>query len=380
MNVAYYCQHVLGVGHFHRSLEICRFLGAKHHVTIILGGPEVHFDEPNIAVFQLPGLRMDDHFSSLIPCDSGVSLDQIKQQRRNELLHFVRTYEPDCLIIELYPLGRKAFRFELDPLLEMLSKSPCKIYCSLRDILVEKKEGREKFEQRAVTTLNKHFDGLLIHADQASVTLNQTFEKAEAIRIPIHYTGFISPRPKADARSVIRTGLKLAPEDRLIVCSLGSGSVGAELLTASAQAFRLLADQNSHYVMQIFTGPYMGADSWSKLLTYRSDNLHIAKFSEQFIDWLAAADLSISMAGYNTFMNVLATGVPALMYPFAQNREQRFRIETLGNTGSITLLEEQDLAPHHLATLMETAVTQSRSNTGVNLDGAATTALIIEEQ
>ena len=45
-------------------------------------------------------------------------------------------------MLELYPFGRKAFRFELDPVLEGIrdrSLGPCRVVCSLRDVLVEKK-------------------------------------------------------------------------------------------------------------------------------------------------------------------------------------------------------------------------------------------------
>jgi predicted glycosyltransferase len=34
MKIACYCQHVLGIGHFHRSLEICKAL-AVHHDTVM---------------------------------------------------------------------------------------------------------------------------------------------------------------------------------------------------------------------------------------------------------------------------------------------------------------------------------------------------------
>ena len=33
MKVSFYCQHVLGIGHFHRSLELCKALAARHRIT-----------------------------------------------------------------------------------------------------------------------------------------------------------------------------------------------------------------------------------------------------------------------------------------------------------------------------------------------------------
>ena len=143
MRTAYYCQHVLGIGHFHRSLEICHAFARYHDVTMIIGGPAVPVNDSSVSFMQLPPLRMNEQFKSLEPCNSELDLETVKRDRQKKLIDFINRYQPDCLILELFPFGRKAFRFELDPLLDHLKSvnSPCRIYCSLRDILVEKSTG-----------------------------------------------------------------------------------------------------------------------------------------------------------------------------------------------------------------------------------------------
>lgn len=377
MRVCYYCQHVLGIGHFHRSLEICRALADRHQVTMILGGPDVDVGEPSLSILQLPGLKMDAGFNRLISCD-GRPLEQVKAQRREQLLAFAAGCRPECLIIELYPFGRKNFRFELDPLLELLSGHNCAVFCSLRDILVEKSEGRETFEKRAVDTLNTFFSGLLIHADPVLVTLEQTFGRTGAITTDIHYTGFISPSPSAGARERIRLELDLDPDERLVVASIGSGSVGLELIEAAIGSVDMLASRGKKVRLQVFTGPYLAGAQYQDLCRKRSRHIHVERFSNHFVDWLAAADLSVSMAGYNTSMNILSAGVPALMYPFAQNREQRMRISRIGSCGNIRLLERADLAIGTLADAIAGMLEMPRFIAPVQLDGAARTAAIIE--
>lgn len=377
MKICYYCQHVLGIGHFHRSLEICRALASRHQVTMIVGGAEINFDEPSISLFQLPGLKMDSQFSTLTSCDN-MPLETVKEQRRQRLLAFAENYQPDCLIVELYPFGRKNFRFELDPLIDLLSQQGCAVFCSLRDILVEKVDGREKFEQRAVTTMNRFFDGLLIHADPDLVTLGQTFSKTDAITTAIHYTGFISPKPAPGARSRIRKEMNLGERDKLVVASIGSGSVGLELVEAAIRGVNSLVADRTDLNLQVFAGPYLAESSYQELCESRSPRIRVERFSAHFIDWLAAADLSISMAGYNTSMNVLTAGVPALMYPFDQNREQRMRISKISAHGTIRLLEQADLVTETLAGAIETMLKRERFTSSIMLDGAARTAAIIE--
>ena len=377
MRILYYCQHVLGVGHFHRSLEICRACSEAHQVTMIVGGPDIATGEQPFDFLKLPGLQMDDQFSRLQSCDPGLDLEEVKRLRIETLLSFYRSASPDCLILELYPFGRKAFRFELTPLLEAARTDSTPVFCSLRDILVEKKTDRQMYEDRVVTTLNAYFNGLLVHADPRVVRLDDTFGPMEQLKVAIHYTGFISPRPQSGARSRIRAERGLGDDDKLIVASIGSGSVGFRLLEAVAAAAH--PDQPSgSFHFHLFTGPYCPAEVVRGLRRISQPNLAVEEFSDRFVDWLAAADLSVSMAGYNTSMNTLAAGVPALMLPFEQNREQRLRVERLVADHAIKMLDDRDLAVDRLADLIHAQAHLDRYQTELDLDGARQTATLLE--
>lgn len=379
MRIAYYCQHVLGVGHFHRSLEICRALASRHKVTMITGGSSLDISGESVDFFQLPGLMMDREFNNLTPCDSSRSLDEVKNKRRKTLLHYFVKNKPEIFLVELYPFGRKAFRFELDPVLEGIKNQqlpPCRIYCSLRDILVERSD-RGKFEQRIVTTMNTLFDGLLIHGDQKMTPLNETFSRTADITVPMVYTGYVTPQPTADSRRIIREKLKIPAQSPLIVASIGGGNVGEELLTTLAKSFEQLHDEN--IFLQIFTGPFADTAFFNELQKFASKHLKVERFTPRFPDWLAAADLSVSMAGYNTCMNILAAGVPALLYPFNQNQEQYLRVQKLTERVPFTILGQQDLNPSILANLVRSQLKQKRFISPVSLDGAGNTLKQVEK-
>lgn len=347
-------------------------------MTMIVGGPDIEVGNEPFEFLKLPGLQMDDKFSGLESCDPALGLEEVKQMRIETLLWFFNSTEPDCLILELYPFGRKAFRFELNPLLEAARAKSTLVLCSLRDILVEKKTDRSMWEDRVVATLNDFFDGLLVHADPRVVTLDNTFEPIEQLEVPIHYTGFISPRPRLEARSKIRTELGLGSDDKLIVASIGSGSVGSQLLEAVAAAANC-GHTPTNFHFHLFTGPYCPTEVIDRLHAAAGQNLVVEQFTDHFVDWLAAADLSVSMAGYNTSMNSLAAGVPALMLPFDQNREQRLRVERLITDHPIKILDQMDLAPERLAELIVLQSQRRRYKTGLDLDGARRTVSIIEK-
>lgn len=384
MKIACYCQHVLGIGHFHRSLEICKALAVHHETVMILGGPDVTLPESDVRFFQLPGLKMDADFSRLLPCREGAELEAIKHKRQQQLFDFFVSFQPDIFLIELYPFGRKAFRFELDPILNGISAgqlAPCLRICSLRDILVEKKD-KQKYENRVLKTLNSSFDGLLIHSDPDFIPLERTFTSRSTgkISIPYRYTGFITPAPASHEKgNAIRQNLGLPDQAKLLVASIGGGNVGAELLRACAEAALILQDRGENIHVHLFTGPYSDPDLTKELQQITTKNIAVHSFCNNFSDWLEAADLSISMAGYNTCMNLLAAGIPALLYPFAQNHEQRMRVSAFSDSTAFQLLDAADLAPIPLAEKILTHIKLKKHPVIVQLQGSRQSAKLLSD-
>ncbi|GAB4340333.1 MAG: glycosyltransferase [Desulfobulbaceae bacterium] len=373
MNILIYCQHVLGIGHLFRTLAVAREL-REHRVTLVLGGPEADFPIPrHVRVERLPGLRMDKRFSGLLPVEADRDLDEVKEERIKKLLSLARELRPDVLLIELFPFGRNGFAFELLPLLEGMrngSLPGARVACSLRDILVEKPD-QVKFEQRALSRLNRLFDALLIHSDPDVLSLETTFSRTADITIPVVYTGYVCERSAPGSGILLRQELGLDKGEKLVVVSAGGGSVGRRLLEAAVRAHRLLDEP---VFMQVFTGPYLDEDAYHALVRVSGPSLRIARFSDSFPAWLDAADLSLSMGGYNTTLNTLAAGTPALILPFDQNREQRLRLEKLSGRAAIGVLEEEDLAPETLARRITRFLHKEKKIPALRLDGSQYTA------
>ncbi len=377
MKILQYCQHVLGVGHFFRTLEILRAL-SDHEVVLVTGGDRVSAElPPHVREVRLPALMMDADFTALRSGDGADSVHRIQAERKQRLFDIVERTAPDLFLVELYPFGRKKFRFELDPVLAAIREGrlpPCRTACSLRDILVEK-DDVAGYEDRVVRTLNRYFDALLIHADPELIRLEETFSRVSDLAVEIVYTGFVTPKPAPDARERVRRSLGVGEDERLIVASAGGGKVGAPLLEAVVAAFPLMNGAEKTRLL-VFTGPYMDDEAFDRLRSRTGSRVSISRFTSDFLSHLAAADLSVSMAGYNTSMNLLAARVPALVQPFAQNREQRLRAERLIRLGAaMGILEDADLAPERLASRMAAEIDRGeRPAVPVDLNGAAHTA------
>ena len=151
--------------------------------------------------------------------------------------------------------------------------------------------------------------------------------------------------------------------------------MGYPLLNAATRTIPHLPEDRP-IQMHVFTGPFMEAKDVQRLKQRADHRIHIHRFSNDFPAWLQAADLSISMAGYNTCMNILATGVRALVHPFAQNREQGLRATLLADRGCLGVLSTEDLDPARLAERMarQLRVSCQGGACPVDINGAANTA------
>jgi predicted glycosyltransferase len=252
------------------------------------------------------------------------------------------------------------------------------VICSVRDILVEK-EDQQRHENRALKILNQFFDAILVHSDPKLIRLEETFFRADDLKIPVVYTGFIAQQCPAGARKKIRDQLGLDGGQNLIITSAGGGSVGSVLLESVVNAFQRTAGDNTHY-LRIYTGPYIAESDFESLRRRTRQRVFVGKFSADFLSYLAAADLSISMAGYNTSMNILATRVRALVWPFSQNQEQIMRADRLAGIGALKVITRQDLAPQRLERLIHRSLSlKSAVSFDLLMDGANRTARWLEQ-
>lgn len=377
LKILFYCQYVWGMGHLFRSIELVRAL-ADHDVVLVAGGREVDVRLPDhVTLVRLPGLYMDEEFTTLIPEDPAKTVDDIKRERKNILFSLMEKHQPEIFMIELYPFGRTIFGFELLPLLEDIRQGrfgEIRVVCSLRDILVEKKDP-SAYEDRVLNLLNTYFDLLLIHSDDHLLALDETFSRVADIRIPAVYTGFVSPKADPAAGRRLRRELGITSQEKLIVVSAGGGRSGYLLLSAILDSYHLMADSD-RIRLEMFAGPFRDPAEFNKLAAKTGDGIRIRYFTSRFLDYLSAADLSVSLAGYNTCMNLLAAGVPALVYPYSKQREQPMRVEKIKNFIPLKILRDKDIEPGLLSRYIQRLLLESRPSgtLPVNLDGAANTA------
>ena len=369
--VFFYVQHLLGIGHLKRAAAIARALAeAGASVDFVLGGVPVSGIAPaGVRVVQLPpAIASDAQFTNLLD-EHGDKVDETwKAWRRGALLTAFAEAKPDIVLLEMYPFGRRQFRFELLPLLDCVAGLFPKplVAVSVRDILVDK--GRMDRAREAVDIVNKHVDLVLVHGDPHLTRFDLTFPLAANIAHRLAYTGFVVEKPVAADPFGDRA-------DGEILVSAGGGAVGLPLLAAAIRAKRLT--RHRHHRWRIVTGANLPAPHRAELdkLAAGDPDITIEGFRADFGKLLAACRLSVSQGGYNTVMELIASRCPAVVVPFAEGgeSEQTLRARMLMERQVLSMVDPEFLTAGTLAAAIDAV--RPPAELTLNLDGARQSAV-----
>ena len=376
----FYCQHILGMGHLIRSMEIVRGLTADFEVCFINGGQVVNGFQapPSVQVINLPAIKTDTEFRELQVVDTDLTLEAVQTLREQKLLAVLKEFQPDVLMIELFPFGRRRFSFELIPLVESARAQGTKVVCSLRDIVVTKQD-QTRHEAKICRLMNQYFDQLLIHGDPNLHPLEESFSRINDLDCDVHYTGYVVQQPE-NTHLTLADQIALNKESPMILVSVGGGRFGHELLDCVVETASVLEAKLPHHI-QMFTGPFMPEEKFWELKSAAAScsNLYINRYTPNLLAYMQQADLSISMAGYNTTMNILTTGVRAMMLPFTGNddQEQTMRVERLAQRDRVRRIHPADLGRDRFANAVMEQLQQPTIQLDIDLDGVGQTARFV---
>ena len=409
--IVFYSQHLVGVGHHFRNREIVGALSQNHQVYFVDGGRRIPGgDLPDtVERIQLsPVFASEEGLSSDEP---GRDIQEVLRERCNVLCEAIENIDPDVFMIEFFPFGRGRLRSELISAIETarLVNPDVKVICSLRDIPMRAKTAdligppmpdalaitgklrfysvpfggpqyihtlmAQRYYNEVCPTLNTHFDALLVHGDPKVTQLEEHFPWVEDIEIPIEYTGYVSEKLKSQRR---KNGLP----KRFVLVSAGGGAEAYELIVPCIEAWKLLLRQGvtQGREMVIFTGPFAQDDHFESLEQMCDGGpFRLSRFAPDFLSWMDAADFSISRAGYNTCMNVLETGTPALLVPSVPMGDQVFRANKLSELKLADVIASEDLNPDSVADVIAKGLSRSRSSHDIALNGANKTLELVSK-
>ncbi|MEZ5500905.1 MAG: glycosyltransferase [Steroidobacteraceae bacterium] len=374
----FYCQHSLGIGHLMRSFAMARALGADYRVVFLNGGPLPPGIEPPVGIelINLPALGMGDAHT-LVARNSVEDAATLLRHRRDFILACFARLRPAVLLVELFPFGRKKFAGEILPLLKRARANGASrplVLSSVRDILVSERRDQRHHDNRAAWLCRRYFDAVLVHSDPRFAELEESFRPDLPLGVPLHYTGFVTERAVPPATQ---------PRGSQVLVSAGGGIVGMPLFEAAIAALPYLPPRLVRS-LRIVAGPFLPESDWQRLQQRASqqERIELLRSVPDLSLEMARCALSVSQCGYNSTLDILMSGTPALVVPYAAKgeNEQSNRALRLANFGLVRMLPPEQLTAARLAEQMQVALGFRPQRMQLMVDGAQQTREIVNAE
>lgn len=382
--------HLLGSGHLVRAGHLARALAeAGFAVTLASGGMPLRAmaGEP-FAFVQLPPVKVEGvDFRNLLD-EAGRPVDAARLAARRAMLgELVASLRPDVVITEHFPFGRRQLADEFLGLIAAARQANPRalVLASIRDVLVTPKPDRiVEAEQRIAA----HFDAVLVHGDARFLPLEASWPVGAGLAGKLIYTGYLAAPGSLDAAS---PGAK-DPRSPLPVPLAGAGKGAAEILVsgggsgAALPLFSLClaaAKLDSSRRWRLLVGRGADPAAFAALQAVAPVNATVEPARPDFPALLAGCALSISQAGYNTVLDLVAAGRPAIVVPFDEGAEteQAIRAEAMARAGLAACLRlggGAPLTPAILAEAVESALQDpAPAAPAIDRDGAGAVAGIV---
>jgi predicted glycosyltransferase len=348
-----YSQDGLGLGHLRRTTLLAgAFLDAVpgSSVLTISDSPVGQFFETRDGhdYLKLPSIRKIRP-GSWSPVSLGLSFAEVLSLRQETIRRVAWAFEPDVLLVDHMPHGAMG---ELVPTLQLLEGSGTRIVLGLRDILDAPLTIRRRWRvEGAFEAVERYFDDVLVYGAQDVFDVAEQYDWPAHLADRLNYCGYVCASvERPDPGTVRERYLADRPRGRLIVAMAGGGADAGALFDTLLRAVPLLRGGDDCVVV-VVTGPFLPADQGARL-QHLADGLpvHLLPTVRGPADYLAAADLVVAMAGYNTTAEILSLGARALLVPRAgPSAEQQIRASSFADRGWVRWIRPEALSAESLA-------------------------------
>lgn len=370
-----YSQDGLGLGHMRRTNSIAaEFLrhSPDSAVLTVEDSPRGNLFRTthNHDFVKLPSiqkLRPGEWRATGLP----LSFDEVRGMREEIIRSIVLRFRPDLLLVDHMPHGAMG---ELKPaLLALRDVFPeSRVVLGLRDILDAPKVIKRRWRlEGAYEAVERWYHQVLVYGRQDVFDVAREYRFPPAVAAKLRYCGYVctqeTPRYPETVRARHTSGANAGA--KLLVAMAGGGADGFPLMSSLLDALpRIMALERVSLVL--ITGPFMPPGERRDLQTRAAGLPVMVRPSvSDPLSYIAAADLVVAMAGYNTTMEILRAARPALLIPRAgPSSEQRTRVRLFKERGWIRTMDPDDLAPEPLADAIVEAIRAPHSSQSAELD------------
>lgn len=364
--VMVYSHDTFGLGNVRRMLAICEHLVESNpdvSVLLVSGSPMMHGFRlsDRIDYVKLPAIRRvaRERYS---PRSLDISIDQLVALRANIIRSAVADFRPNLILVDKKPLG---VHDELGPAIDYSRRylPDCRHALVLRDILDAPERTRAQWrEERFDDHIRAFYDAVYILGSKDVFDACREYEFAPDVCAKVEYCGYVRRQAGRCAPDAVRRALRIGGGPMVLVTP-GGGEDGYPLIDAYIGTLSLLSAEQVTSI--IVTGSDMPPVHQADIESRCSGLAHVRvrEFVDDMMSYMSAADLVVSMGGYNTFCEIASAARRAVIVPRAKPvLEQTIRAERFAARGLICTIDAEELCPITLAAAVLTELSAGRTS------------------
>lgn len=346
-----YSHDTYGLGNIRRMLAICQHLLEvipNLSILLVTGSPVVHSLRLPLLLdyIKLPCLTRTGRGEYSTKYLSA-SINEAIQLRADLILAAVKNFKPDLLMVDKKPLGVKG---ELSATLDHLqaARAGTKQVLILRDILDSPEMIRSNWERNGhYEAIKRFYDQVLVLGERAIFDPIVEYGFPPSVAAKVEFCGYIRKEAAPDGHLQVRRQLAVGARQKLALVTSGGGEDGyhvSETYLTGLQA----APFNGQLKSLVICGPEMPTRQRAQLQQKAAANPQVTllEFAGDMLNLMAAADVIVSMGGYNTVCEILSLQKPAIIVPRVRpTEEQWLRAERLGRLGYFKTIHPDELTP-----------------------------------
>jgi PAS domain S-box-containing protein len=369
-----YSHDTFGLGHLRRCSALIRSVCARHpdaSVLLVTGSPMVHrYAMPQGSDYvKLPALvkvEAEQYEARSLQ----ISSEAIQSLRSSLILHTVRDYRPNVLLVDHSPTGSMG---ELLPSLRWLQeRGGCQRILGLRDIVDDPAAVTALWRRTGVyDVLAEHYDHLVVYGNAAFYDPVRSYELPPAVAARARFVDFV-----CNDDEVPVDGEQQEDTQPFVLVTIGGGDGGGDTVIEPFLQMMQAHWRRLPFRAEVLTGPFVAPELERRLRALAQGlPVRLQTFIPSTAGLLRRAGLVIATAGYNTTTDVLSMARRALLIPRVLYRqEQWIRARRLQELGLVGCLHPDQVTPDTLFAAVQDAMRDTpllRARTqGLPLDGA----------
>jgi predicted glycosyltransferase len=348
-NILMYSHDTYGLGHIRRTMAIAsHLLGPRINILILTGSPIVgRFTFPDrIDFVRIPGMikKTNDEY---LPLSIKIHARHVLDIRKNIITATAKAFQPHLFIVDKEPLGLKK---EVLPTLRWLRRCrpDTRSILGLRDIMDDAVTVKKDWQRKRVYEhLEMLYSEIWIYGNREFYDPIAEYDISESVSQKMHFTGYIPRKiPSKEAVRAVKKELGLKDGEKLVVVTTGGGGDGFRVMDTYLAMLESFS-QPPPFKSTLITGPFMPKQSRRDVFKRaRRMGVRTYHFYRQMEKIFAAADIVVSMGGYNTLCEILGQGTISLVIPRETPRqEQIIRARSFHRQGLVEYIPWADYAP-----------------------------------